>query len=58
MIGDKSSFTSLESYDGGVVTFGDGSLAWVKSKGSIVIPGLKSTNLAYGANNVGLIKVN
>ena len=35
----KSSFTSLENYDGGVVTFGDGNLAKVKDKGSIVIPG-------------------
>ena len=26
MTRDKSSFTSLENYDGGVVTFGDGSL--------------------------------
>ena len=35
----KSSFTSLENYDSGVVTFGDGNLAKVKDKGSIVIPG-------------------
>ena len=33
----KSSFTSLENYDGRVVNFGDGSLACVKGKGSIVI---------------------
>ena len=39
VIGDKSFFTSLENYDGGVVTFGDGNLAKVKDKGSIVIPG-------------------
>ena len=37
MIGDKTYFTSLENY-GGVVTFGDGSLARVKGKGSVVIP--------------------
>ena len=30
---DKFSFTSLENYDGRVVTFGDGSLAQVKGKG-------------------------
>ena len=39
MIGDKSSFTSLENYNGGVVTFGDGNLAKMKGKGSIVLPG-------------------
>ena len=39
MKGDKSSFTSLENYDGGVVTFGDGNLAKVKDNGSIVILG-------------------
>ena len=27
MIGDKYSLTSFENYDGGVITFGDGSLA-------------------------------
>ena len=37
MIGDKSSLTSFENYDGGVVIFGDGSLAWVNDKGSTVI---------------------
>ena len=37
--GYKSSFTSLENYGGGVVTFEDGSLAWVKDKGSIAIIG-------------------
>ena len=37
-IGDKISFTSLENYNGGTVTFGDESLARVKGKGSIVIP--------------------
>ena len=36
---DKSSFTSLEIYNGGIVTFGNGSLTRVKSKGSIAIPG-------------------
>ena len=39
MIGDKYSLTSFENYDGEVITFGDGSLAWVKCKGSIVITG-------------------
>ncbi|KAL6348673.1 hypothetical protein AAG906_019372 [Vitis piasezkii] len=39
MIGDKSSFTSLENYDGGVVTFGDGNLAKMKGKDSIVLHG-------------------
>ena len=39
MIGDKSFFTSLEDYNGGTVTFGDKSLACVKSKGSVSILG-------------------
>ena len=39
MTGDKSSFTSLENYDGEVVTFRDGNLAKVKDNGSIVIIG-------------------
>ena len=39
MIEDKTYFTSLENYNGGTITFGDGSLAQVKGKGSIVIPG-------------------
>ena len=30
MIGDKSSFTLFENYDGGVVTFRDGNLAKVR----------------------------
>ena len=38
MIGDKAYFTSLEDYNGETVTFGDGSLACVKGKGSISIP--------------------
>ena len=38
MKGEKSSFTSLEN-DGEVITFGDGSQACVKGKGSIVISG-------------------
>ena len=38
MIGDKYSLTSFENYDGGVITFGDGSLARVKDKDSIVVP--------------------
>ena len=37
MTGDKSSFTSLENSDDGIVTFRDGNLAKVKDKGSIVI---------------------
>ena len=39
MTKEKYSFTSLENYEGGVFTFGDGNLAKVKDKGSIVIPG-------------------
>ena len=39
MIGDKSSFTYLENYDSGLVTFGDRNLAQVNGKGSIVILG-------------------
>ncbi|KAL6323752.1 hypothetical protein AAG906_002220 [Vitis piasezkii] len=39
MTGDATYFTSLENYNGGVVTFGDGNLACVKGKGSIVILG-------------------
>ena len=39
MIGDKSSLTSFENYDDRVVTFGEGSLAHVKGKGSIAIFG-------------------
>ena len=39
MKGDKSSFTSLENYDGEVVTFRYGNLAKVKDNGSIVIIG-------------------
>ncbi|KAL6335690.1 hypothetical protein AAG906_032881 [Vitis piasezkii] len=36
---DKSSFTSLENYNGGTVTFRDGSLTYVKGKDSLVIHG-------------------
>ena len=36
-IGDKSFFTSLKDYNGGIVIFGDGSLACVKYKGNISI---------------------
>ena len=36
-IGDKISFTSLEDYNGGIVAFGDRSLARVKGKGSIYV---------------------
>lgn len=35
MIGDKPFFTSLEDYNGGTITLGDGSLARVKGKRSI-----------------------
>ena len=38
MIEDKTYFTSLENYNGGTITFGNGSLAYVKGKDSIVIP--------------------
>ena len=37
MIGNKSFCTSLEDNNGGIVIFGDGSFACVKSKGSIFI---------------------
>ena len=48
MIGDKTYFTSLENYNGGIVTFGDGSQACVKGKGSIVISGcLKLDGVFY-----------
>ncbi|KAL6327468.1 hypothetical protein AAG906_020064 [Vitis piasezkii] len=39
MTGDKSSFTSLENYNGGTINFGDRSLACVKGKDSIAILG-------------------
>ena len=39
MIGEKSFFSFSWKLCGEIVTFGDGSLAWVKGKGSIVIPG-------------------
>ena len=39
MTGHKRYFTSLEDYNGGIITFGDGSLARVKDKGSIAIHG-------------------
>ncbi|KAL6349858.1 hypothetical protein AAG906_001745 [Vitis piasezkii] len=38
MIVDKYSFTSLENYNSGTITFGNRSLARVKGKGSMVIP--------------------
>ena len=44
MKGDKSSFTSLENYDGGIVIFGDGNLTHVKDKVSIVILGFPKLN--------------
>ncbi|KAL6315809.1 hypothetical protein AAG906_008195 [Vitis piasezkii] len=48
MIGDKTYFTSLENYNGGTITFGDGSLAHVKGKDSIVIPScLKLDGVLY-----------
>ena len=39
MIGDKTYFTSLENYNGGIVTFGDRNLARVKGNRSIIFPG-------------------
>ena len=36
---DKSYFTSLENYNGGIITFGDGRLACVKGKYSIATLG-------------------
>ena len=39
MTGDKSFFTSMEDYNGGVVTFGDGSVAHVRGRGKVAIPG-------------------
>ena len=44
MTGDKSSFTFLENYNGGIVTFRDGSLTRVKGKDSIVILGCSILN--------------
>ena len=38
MIGDKTYFNSLENNNGGTITFGYGSLVWVKDKSSIAIP--------------------
>jgi hypothetical protein len=40
MSGDKSLFTRLEKYDGGYVTFGDGSKSKVVGKGSVQAPGI------------------
>ena len=39
MTGDKTYLTSLENYNGDIVTFEDGSLARLKGKGSITILG-------------------
>ena len=39
MTGYKFSFTSLENYNGGIITFGDGRLACVKGKYSIATLG-------------------
>ena len=55
MIGDKTYFTSLENYNGGIVTFGDISLARVKGKGSIVILGCHKL---YGVLYVEGLKAN
>ena len=44
MRSDKTYFTSLENYNGGIVTFRDGSLARVKGKGSMVILGCPKLN--------------
>ena len=40
MSGNKSCFTSLEKYEGGIVTFGDGGTSRVICKGSISVAGL------------------
>ena len=44
MTGDKSFFTSLEDYNGGIITFGNESLAHVKGKGSISISSYPKLN--------------
>lgn len=38
MTRDKSFFISIEDYNGGVVTFGDGSVTHVKTRGKVAIP--------------------
>ena len=38
MIGNKSFFISLEDFNGGSVTLGDGNVSHVRSMGSISIP--------------------
>lgn len=40
MSGDKSLFSKFENYNGGYVTFGDGSKSKVVGKGSIQAPGI------------------
>ena len=42
--GNKSYFTSLEKYEGGIVTFGDGGTSRVIGKGSISVAGLHKLN--------------
>lgn len=42
MSGDKSVFTKLEQYDGGLVRFGDGNTSKVVGKGTIHAPGISS----------------
>lgn len=47
MNGDKSKFTKLEKYDGGLVMFGDDSRAKICGKGSISFDGVHNTHDVY-----------
>ncbi|KAG5528763.1 hypothetical protein RHGRI_029433 [Rhododendron griersonianum] len=48
MSGDKSFFVNLEKYNGGIVTFGDGSTSKVVGRGTIQAPGLtRLENVLY-----------
>ena len=40
MTGDRSQFCAYDEFDGGSVTFGDGSIAKIIGKGTITGPGL------------------
>ena len=55
MIGDKSFFTSLKDFNGGNVTFGDGSVARVKGRSGISIPRCQNLD---GVLYVDKLKVN
>ncbi|KAL5549566.1 hypothetical protein UlMin_004797 [Ulmus minor] len=46
MTGDKNMFTSLNDYNGGSVTFGDGKKGKVIGKGNIALPGIPIMNNA------------